>query len=688
MRPARALLVVALAALAAGCLIPIQHGGGDVEAERRELDAARAAATRDPALGRARLEDFLRAHPRSLFADDAGLALGRLDRAAGRDADAEQALRAGLAGQPRGDQSDASRLELADLLRARGDSDAAWQEAQGIRVSDLDTDGRRRAERLLADLAHARGDTAGELLWLARLREDVGGDGAPAVDAEIARAFDALPTDALRETAAALGTSPVAGRAWILVAERALAAQDPALATRALAQAARGPLDPRDAERRQQLEAALAGGVRTPARTEAPPPPLDRLASTPSWPAPASGTIGVVLPLSGPFGGIGQETLRGILLAAGVFGSTAPPAESGSATGMRVLVRDTGGSGARAAAAVRELAGHGEVQAVIGPLLTEEVQPAADAAQATGVPLLTLTRHESVVRAGAPVFRVGLTRRMEAEVLADHAVRELGMHRFAILHPDDEYGREFEERVWQALEARGGRVVAVAGYTPDTSDFSGPIRSLVGWSLLTEAERQRAAERDAAGSPPSGSTAGAARGAPPLWSDHAKLEEPAPDALPPIVDFDALFVPDTPDKVALVVPQLRLQGVEGVTLFGTSAWQHPDLLHIGPRLEGAFFTSAFDPGNPAPIVEEFDRRYSETFDEAPSAFAAQGFDAANLVALQLVRGASDRTAVAQDLRETRRYPGVSGTTTIDADGNARKRPFLVGVRAGAFVSLE
>jgi branched-chain amino acid transport system substrate-binding protein len=141
--------------------------------------------------------------------------------------------------------------------------------------------------------------------------------------------------------------------------------------------------------------------------------------------------------------------------------------------------------------------------------------------------------------------------------------------------------------------------------------------------------------------------------------------------------------------VGVVTPQLAMQGLDGVVLFGPSAWHHAGLLRDGgTRLEGAFFTSSFDPSHPAPLVQEFARRYGNAFGEDPTVFAAQGFDAGNLVALQLARGASDRESVRRSLLETQLYPGVSGPTTFDPDGNARKRPFLVGVESGGLVSLE
>jgi ABC-type branched-subunit amino acid transport system substrate-binding protein len=675
----RALPAVVAALVSVACVLPLPGGRATLEADRRELEAASRMGQQDPALGRARLRAFLAERPGSRLADDAGLELARLERRSGRDGEAERALRTTLSRYPRGDRSDAVRLELADLLRARGDLDAAWVEARRVRPVMLPQPERRRADLLLLDLARERGDRSGEIESLARLRAQADPAQAARLEAELVRALDTVPTSELLRVAEHLEGSD-ATTVWLAAAERAFVARDRATALRALAELEGAPLDADQAARRARLETSLTGRGASPVAADGPPPRLAEVSAGAPWPEPpAQGTIGVVLPLSGPFAGIAEQALRGVLLATGVFGE----GSSDEGTGMRVLVRDSGGDGARAAVAVRELAANEEVAAVVGPLLPEEVQPASDAAQETGIPLLALTRHDLVVAPGAAVLRLGLTRRMEAEVLADHAVRDLGFGRFAILYPLDDYGRDFEVLLWEALEARGGRVVAVAGYDPQGSDFAEPIRSLVGWSLLSDAERRRVAARDSAASMPE---AGAPAPAATHVEETGEASEGGP--LPPIVDFDALFVPDAPDKVALIVPQLGLQGID-VRLFGSSAWHHADLVRgVGPRLEGAFFTSAFDPANPAGLVPEFVRRYAQAFGGEPSAFAAQGFDAATLVALQLAHGVAGRAEVGRALLGTSLYPGVSGTLAIGSDGNARRRPFLVGVQDGQFVSLE
>src|SRR6185503_654149 len=101
----------------------------------------------------------------------------------------------------------------------------------------------------------------------------------------------------------------------------------------------------------------------------------------------ARGVLGVVLPLSGPFAGFGEQALHGVLLAAGVF----PGAELGAHPTMRIAVRDSGSDPERAAAAVRELAADPQVMAIVGPLVSATCESAAREAESLGVPLLALT---------------------------------------------------------------------------------------------------------------------------------------------------------------------------------------------------------------------------------------------------------------------------------------------------------
>jgi ABC-type branched-subunit amino acid transport system substrate-binding protein len=655
----RLALVLVLAVSLSACSTLRPRILGPSDEEKRAFDAAIAVARKDPVQGRVRLAAFLDRYPDSTLADDAVVPYARLEVRAKRPERAEQRLRGVLRTHGKEDRADAVRLELMKIVAARGDREEAWRIGQRIQPSLLREDERRTAYRLFADLARDRNDTAARLEWLARLRTAAKDDAAVAqVDKEIDAAIAPLSADELVHAAERLGRRVPATELWLRAGELLLRAGDRRAAARALAEAERLPLEGDEAARLSRLQSLVQTGAGGPVdRVSPPPPPLSQVqgAEVENPAAAADGSLGVVVPLSGPLGKVAEDVLRGVLLATQSFGGDP------DAPGLRVVVRDSGGKPEQAAAAVRELGARGDVGAVVGPLTKEEVEAAGAAARESALPLMTLTRHEGVARDAPEVVRFGLTRRMEAEVLADHAVLGLGLGRMAILYPKDEYGREFEQLLWQAVEARGGRVVAVAGYAPTATDFAKPIARLLGPDAVPAAPDQ----------------------------PRTDLDQPATPPPPPLLDFDAIFIPDAHDKVALIALQLAASRVNGVKLLGPSGWHNAELLRIaGPKIDGAFFSSGFDPSHPSPLVQDFVARYRAAYGKEPTPFAAQGFDAANLVGLQLLRGAHSPIDVRNGLVTTEQYPGVSGTTSIGGSGDARKRPFLLEVRGGQMLSLE
>jgi ABC-type branched-subunit amino acid transport system substrate-binding protein len=261
---------------------------------------------------------------------------------------------------------------------------------------------------------------------------------------------------------------------------------------------------------------------------------------------------------------------------------------------------------------------------------------------------------------------------------------ELGARRFAILYPRDAYGQGLRRLFWEAVEERGGTIAAVASYDPTLTDFGSAIRSLLGYDLLGATEKAALAEREQMRSK--------ARRLPQVQA--AQLMEKAraltaPDGapLPPILDFDAIFVPDSHDRVVMIAPQLAFHDAGGVRLLGTGSWNHPDLVAIGrDHVEGARFSAGFFAESPYAIVQEFSAAYEEAYGELPVDFAAQAYDAANLLLVQLARGLRSREALREGLLEIGVQPGVTGVLSFA--GAPRKRPLLLGVDRGKIVELE
>ena len=314
-------LALALLPLAAALLAcagaPGRLASAPPAAEREAYAAAMAPLPRDPAGAERRLSEFLQRYPESSLADDAGLELGRIALARGDKQTALARLRAVVERYPGGDRSDSARVELAQLEAARGNKELAASELGRVRIAKLPPEERRVAYRVLADTTP---DPVASLRWRARLRaEETDPERIARIDAELDRALDGFSAADLDRAAEQLGDQTPAARALARRAELALAQGDPETARRAWESARRRTLAGPDAARVASVGERIARSERgffdtadLPTFAQAAQAPLPDTAG-------ATGTIGVVLPLSGSFAPFGEESLQGILLAAGLF---------------------------------------------------------------------------------------------------------------------------------------------------------------------------------------------------------------------------------------------------------------------------------------------------------------------------------------------------------------------------------
>lgn len=409
---------------------------------------------------------------------------------------------------------------------------------------------------------------------------------------------------------------------------------------------------------RQLVEEVLASSVDFPYRGEA---ALlrDRLAGK-SW---LRRSIGVVLPLSGRYGTFGQLVRRGMELSAELHNAQQPPVE--------LIFRDAGADPEQSAAAVTQLATEERVMAVAGPLTGSAAVAAATRAQQERVPLLTLSQREGLAQTGNYVFRNSLTSRLQVEELVRYSMEQQGLTRFAVLAPDNKQGKELADLFTQEVLGRGGVIVAREAYAVSANDFGRQIKLLLGKDPdAPEPEAAAVAAETEAELPPG--------------AEGATAMEPEP---PP---FDALFLPDYADRIGLIAPQLPFYGIEGVQLLGINGWNSPDLLPLAGRyLEGAVFVDGFFRYSPYPFVQEFANDYFERYHEEPTILEAQGFDVAGILLSLLDRPeVTGREELRFALSQLKGYPGVTGATSFNPDGDAAKLLYLLQVQNGNIVQLN
>jgi branched-chain amino acid transport system substrate-binding protein len=390
-------------------------------------------------------------------------------------------------------------------------------------------------------------------------------------------------------------------------------------------------------------------------------------------------TIGCLLPLSGPYQAFGQRALQGLELAQAQFSSQSsnPP--------LNIIIKDTGADPDKTITALEELY-RDQVAAIIGPIVTSEI--AAREAQQMGIPIITLTQKENIPEIGDKVFRNFITPKMQVQTLTSFTVESLGLYRFAILYPDETYGTTFMNLFWDQLLESGGQVVAVESYKPDQTDFSDSIKKLVGLFYEIPEDLQPVEEELPDDQKPEDvETSGQEEDQTKVAGARGGVEEDEPE---PIVDFDAVFIPDSPGKAGQIVPQLAYHDIKDVYILGTNLWHSDSLIKIAEQyVQGAVMPDGFFAASPSPRVQKFVKDFEETYQETPDFIEAIVYDTAmilfNVVSREQIRY---RSEIRDELLNLDVFPGVTGLTRFDENGDAQKKLYLLRVKGKKFVELD
>jgi len=392
-------------------------------------------------------------------------------------------------------------------------------------------------------------------------------------------------------------------------------------------------------------------------------------------------TIGCLLPLSGPSGNIGRKALKGIELALNQFSS------QNIQSPVKIIIKDTCSDPEKAVMAVNELFEE-QVAAIIGPIFTAE--PAAFDAQNKRIPIITITQKSNITDIGDYVFRNFFTPKMQIQTITAYAFERLGINKIAILYPDDNYGKTFMNLLWDDVIAYGGKVVGIESYNVDDTDFADPIKKLVGLyyevpedlknaDILTKIEEEGEEGEDLEDKDEAQKD---------IEEDGAqdKVEE-KPEA---IVDFDAIFIPDAPERAGLIIPQLAYYDIKDVYLFGTNLWHSDSLISMARRyMQNSVMPDVFFDESSSEKVRSFVANFENTFREKPGFIEAIAYDTA-IILFQLATrpDIQYRSELKNELTNLRDFQGVTGLTSFDNSGDVRKKLYLLRIKGNKFVELE
>ena len=364
--------------------------------------------------------------------------------------------------------------------------------------------------------------------------------------------------------------------------------------------------------------------------------------------------IAVVLPFSGPLKPFGHDSFNGVRLAL---------EEGENVLGLQDIALVVKDSNVLPSTQFRsqfsQMLDEFQPLAVIGPLLTHEVQLVADLADSARVSTITPSATMADVRQfGRFLFSTALTPSLQVEKIVEYAMETLGFRRFCTLFPRTASGQTFSQAFQQKVVARGGEMIVMESYKHGSTDLGPQITHLKTRDLGLYGELT------------------------PLPLKDGEIREVYTPG------FDAVFLPTDPVEVAFITAQLAFYDIN-VPILGNNGWNQPDLLRWGDEtLEGSIFSAGVFLQSPDPQVRDFVQRYHERFDATPSLFAVQAYDAMRLILDTLRLGATSNHDVRAQLFVRHDLPALSGLTSFGHGGVLDRKVFLIQIDKKKFKQIN
>jgi len=640
------------------------------EAAQPDFQLAKAALDEGKYdLAAQRFSAFVQRYKDSQLVDEALFRRAQALTKAGRLQESQAALQDFLEKHPTSPYKNSAALELAAVQSKLGQAGPPPAQLDTSQLSEIE---KNQAAAALAE-SYARSGQPGEAMrWAARALESAPAQEHDARLKDFERALDAAPgrdiarlvSDLDRKSPAWPAAALKLARVQLHLGDRSHARE---LASDILSTDGQGP---------------YADGARGVLKAAQEPGPLNpRL-------------LGIVLPLTGDLKGFADQALNGIALTLDLQGR-------GS---LMVEVVDTKGEPDAAADAVDQLAQRGAI-AILGPLGIAEGLAAATRAQQLGIPLLSLSRAEGLTALGEYVFRDMPTSSAQARAVAEYAQKKLNAKSFGILHPDSTYGDEMARYFWEAVDAGGSEVRAFEHYPLRTTTFKSFVQHMVGRSPADLEERQQ-------------------------FSDEAEkimkeIKDPyrrrkalsqLRNQQAPIVDFDAMFIPDSARTVRLIAPAIAAEDVittgcdtkelevvkrttkneqlRTVQLLGTSLWDSPDLVDersgVARYVQCSIFVDVFFANSERPATKKFVDDFNSAYRRSPGFLEAHAFDAASILKRVLderrPQSRDDLRAALANLSKP--FEGAAGDTVFGKDREAQKPFFWLWINRGNILEFD
>lgn len=343
--------------------------------------------------------------------------------------------------------------------------------------------------------------------------------------------------------------------------------------------------------------------------------------------------VGINVELSGAVASYGSNARDGAVLAIEEINA------AGGVLGKQLegLQRDCKSTADEAMSVSAALVGE-NIVAQIGPLTSGDVAGSTPIMMENKIPLIApaataanVTVDEKTGETRAYIFRVCFIDPFQGTLMAQFAADNLKAKTAAIYaDTSSDYGKGLAAYFKQTFTEKGGTIVSEEGFVSGDRDFNATLTKIKGSNP------------------------------------------------------DFIYVPGYYQEVAPLIKQARELGITA-PIGGGDGWDSPDMLSVAgaEALNNTFFTNHYSSQDTDPQVVAFVEAFKAKYNKEPDAFAALGYDCAQLLA-QAIKDAdsTDPQKITDALANIKDFVGVTGKMTIDDQHNPIKAGVVIEFKDG------
>ncbi|ARK21114.1 ABC transporter substrate-binding protein [Sporosarcina ureae] len=340
--------------------------------------------------------------------------------------------------------------------------------------------------------------------------------------------------------------------------------------------------------------------------------------------------VGVISYLTGPGASYGEAITNGINLAHKEI------AELGEVD-IELKIEDSAGKQEEALSVAQKLMNSENVDAIIGPTLSTEMQIVGPEADLNGVPILgTSNTAEGIPQLGEYVFRNSIPETLAIPASVQKAIDKYGAKKVAILYGnDDVFTKAGYDTMKQVAKDLDLEVLTTETFQLGQSDYKAQL---------------------------------------------TKIKSLNPD----LVLASALY-----NEGAVILDQARKMGID-VPFVGGNGFNSPEVIKIaGDAANGLIVATPWFAKKDDEKVKKFVEDYEAAYGMEPDQFAAQAYDGFYVMAEAIKNaGEADRDAIRDALAEIKDFEGVLGNMSFDEEGDIIMEPTVLIIEGDEYVVFE